>query len=127
SEFEGIVDLINMKEIVYKDDLGKDVIVQDIRESLAEEAAQARETLLDEVSHYDDELLEVILEEQEVPKEGLVKAVRAGTLSRQMTPVLCGSSFKNRGVQPLLDAVIDFLPSRLDGRPGRGLAPGRAG
>ncbi len=123
SEFEGIVDLINMKEIVYKDDLGKDVIVQDIRESLAEEAAQARETLLDEVSHYDDELLEMILEEQEIPKERLVKAIRAATLSSSMTPVLCGSSFKNRGVQPLLDAVIDFLPSPLDVPPVHGLEP----
>ena len=123
SEFEGIVDLINMKEIVYKDDLGKDVIVQDIRESLAEEAAQARETLLDEVSHYDDELLEMILEEQEIPKERLVAAIRKATLSSQMTPVLCGSSFKNRGVQPLLDAVIDFLPSPLDVPPVHGLEP----
>ena len=123
SEFEGIIDLINMKEIVYKDDLGKDVVVQDIRESLREEAAQARETLLDEVSHYDDELLEMILEEQEIPKERLVKAIRAATLSSQMTPVLCGSSFKNRGVQPLLDAVIDFLPSPLDVPPVHGLEP----
>src|ERR671916_239399 len=123
SEFEGIVDLINMKEIVYKDDLGKDVIVQDIRESLADEAAQARETLLDEVSHYDDELLEMILEEQEIPKERLVAAIRTATLSSQMTPVLCGSSFKNRGVQPLLDAVIDFLPSPLDVPAVRGLEP----
>ena len=123
SEFEGIVDLINMKEIVYKDDLGKDVIVQDIRESLAEEAAQARETLLDEVSHYDDDLLEMILEEQEIPKERLVAAIRKATLSSQMTPVLCGSSFKNRGVQPLLDAVIDFLPSPLDVPPVHGLEP----
>ena len=123
SEFEGIVDLINMKEIVYKDDLGKDVIVQDIREGLRDEAAQAREVLLDEVSHYDDELLEMILEEQEIPKERLVKAIRAATLSSQMTPVLCGSSFKNRGVQPLLDAVIDFLPSPLDVPPVHGLEP----
>ena len=76
SEFEGIVDLINMKEIVYKDDLGKNVVIQDIRDGLREEAAQAREVLLDEVSHYDDELLEMILEEQEIPKERLVKAIR---------------------------------------------------
>ncbi len=79
--------------------------------------------LLDEVSHYDDELLEMILEEQEIPKERLVKAIRAATLSSQMTPVLCGSSFKNRGVQPLLDAVIDFLPSPLDVPPVHGLEP----
>ena len=123
SEFEGIVDLINMKEIVYNDDLGKDVIVQDIRESMRAEADEAREKLLDEVSHYDDELLEMILEEQEIPKERLVQAIRAATLSSQLTPVLCGSSFKNKGVQPLLDAVIDFLPSPLDVPPVQGLEP----
>jgi elongation factor G len=123
SEFEGIVDLINMKEIVYKDDLGKDVVIQDIRESLQAEAEAARENLLEEVSHYDDELVEMILEEQEIPKERLVKAIRAATLSSQLTPVLCGSSFKNKGVQPLLDAVIDFLPSPLDVPPVQGLEP----
>jgi elongation factor G len=123
SEFEGIIDLINMKEIVYLDDLGKDVVVQDIRESMRDEAAQARETLLDEMSHYDDGLLEMILEEQEIPKEPLVAAIRAATLSSQLTPVLCGSSFKNKGVQPLLDAVIDFLPSPLDVPPVQGLEP----
>jgi elongation factor G len=127
SEFEGIVDLINMKEIVYLDDLGKDVVVQDIRESLRDEAAQAREQLLDEVSHFDDDLLEMILEEQEIPKELLVAAIRAATLSSQMTPVLCGSSFKNKGVQPLLDAVIDFLPSPLDVPPVQGLEPVKGG
>ena len=127
SEFEGIVDLINMKEIVYRDDLGKDVVVQEIRESLRDEAAQARETLLDEVSHYDDALLELMLEEQEIPKERLVKAIRAATLTSQLTPVLCGSSFKNKGVQPLLDAVISFLPSPLDVKPVTGLEPVKGG
>src|SRR5687767_11209972 len=123
SEFLGLVDLINMKAIVYKDELGKDVVIEEIPAHMADEAAQARETLLDEISHYDDELLEMILEEQEIPKERLVKAIRAATLSSQMTPVLCGSSFKNRGVQPLLDAVIDFLPSPLDVPPVHGLEP----
>jgi elongation factor G len=123
SEFEGIVDLINMKEIVYLDDLGKDVVVQDIRESLLADAQAAREHLLEEISHYDDDLVEMILEEQEIPKERLVKAIRAATLSSQLTPVLCGSSFKNKGVQPLLDAVIDFLPSPLDVPPVHGLEP----
>src|SRR5213078_1314605 len=73
AEFEGIVDLINMKEIVYKDDLGKDVVVQDIREGMRAEAEAAREVLLEDVSHYDDELVEAILEEREIPKERLVK------------------------------------------------------
>ena len=124
SEFEGIVDLINMKEIVYKDDLGKDVIDPGHpRRAAPTRPPRRARCLLDEVSHYDDELLEMILEEQEIPKERLVAAIRAATLSSQMTPVLCGSSFKNKGVQPLLDAVIDFLPSPLDVPPVHGLEP----
>ena len=122
-DFLGIVDLINMKAIVYKDELGKDVSVEDIPANMAEEAAAARETLLDEVSHYDDELLEMILEEQEITKDRLVKAIRKATLEIKMTPVLCGSSFKNKGVQPLLDAVIDFLPSPLEVPPVDGVEP----
>ena len=122
-DFRGIVDLINMKAIVYKDELGKDVSVEDIPANMAEEAAAARETLLDEVSHYDDELLEMILEEQEITKDRLVKAIRKATLEIKMTPVLCGSSFKNKGVQPLLDAVIDFLPSPLEVPPVDGVEP----
>jgi elongation factor G len=112
-----------MKAIVYKDELGKDVSVEDIPANMAEEAAAARETLLDEVSHYDDELLEMILEEQEITKDRLVKAIRKATLEIKMTPVLCGSSFKNKGVQPLLDAVIDFLPSPLEVPPVDGVEP----
>src|SRR5688500_13229870 len=122
-DFRGIVDLINMKAIVYKDELGKDVSIEEIPAELADEAAAAREHLLEEVSHYDDGLVEMILEEQEIPKERLVAAIRAATLSSQMTPVLCGSSFKNKGVQPLLDAVIDFLPSPLDVPPVHGIEP----
>src|SRR3954467_5074065 len=122
-EFKGIIDLVGMKAITYRDDLGKDVVIEDIPADSEEAAEAAREKLLDEVSHFDDELLEMILEEQEIPKERLVKAIRAATLSSQMTPVLCGSSFKNKGVQPLLDAVIDFLPSPLDVPPVHGLEP----
>jgi elongation factor G len=125
SEFLGIIDLINMKAIVYKDDLGKDISVEEIPANLVDKANAAREKLLEEVSHYDDELLELILEEQEIPKERLVKAIRAATLASSITPVLCGSSFKNKGVQPLLDAVIDFLPSPLDVPPVDGLEPVR--
>ena len=92
---------------------------------MAEEAEAAREHLLEEVSHYDDELVEMILEEQEIPKDRLVAAIRKATLEIKMTPVLCGSSFKNKGVQPLLDAVIDFLPSPLDVPPVHGYEPVR--
>jgi elongation factor G len=114
SDFLGIVDLVSMKAIVYKDDLGKEQEEVEIPEHLAEAAAAAREHLLEEVSHYDDGLLELLLEEAEIPEERLKQAIRKASLESAMTPVLCGSSFKNKGVQPLLDAVIDYLPSPLD-------------
>jgi elongation factor G len=123
SGFRGIVDLVAMKAIIYKDELGKDQEVIDIPDELAVEAGAAREHLLEEVSHYDDELLELILEEQEIPPERLKRAIRKATLEIKLTPVLCGSSFKNKGVQPLLDAVIDFLPSPLEVPPVEGLEP----
>jgi elongation factor G len=123
SDFRGIVDLINMKAIIYHDELGKDWSVEEIPAEMADDAAIAREHLLEEVSHYDDELVELILEEREIPKERLIAAIRKATLEIKMTPVLCGSSFKNKGVQPLLDAVIDFLPSPLDVPPVTGYEP----
>ena len=113
-DFEGVIDLVAMKAIVYKDELGKEQDELEIPESLADAAEAAREHLLEEVSHYDDALLELLLEEAEVPQETLKAAIRKATLSTKLTPVLCGSSFKNKGVQPLLDAVIDYLPSPLD-------------
>jgi len=123
SDFRGIVDLVAMKAIIYKDELGKDQDVIEIPEQLAEPAAAAREHLLEELSHHDDELLEMILEEQEIPEARLKEAIRKATLEIKMTPVLCGSSFKNKGVQALLDAVIDFLPSPLDVPPVTGVEP----
>src|SRR5580692_4278476 len=113
-DFEGVVDLVAMKAIVYKDELGKEQDEVEIPESLLEAATSAREHLLEEVSHYDDDLVELILEEKEISEEQLKQAIRKATLSTKLTPVLCGSSFKNKGVQPLLDAVIDYLPSPLD-------------
>ncbi|HWM08064.1 MAG TPA: elongation factor G [Solirubrobacteraceae bacterium] len=113
-DFLGIIDLINMKAIVYKDELGKDVSIEEIPADLVDEAQAARDHLLEELSHYDDTLLELLLEEQAIPRDRLVTAIRQATLDLKLTPVLCGSSFKNKGVQPLLDAVIDFLPSPLD-------------
>jgi elongation factor G len=120
SDFRGIVDLINMKAI-----LGKDFDVTDIPAEVADEAQAAREHLLEEVSHYDDELVELILEDAEIPADRLIAAIRKATLDIKLTPVLCGSSFKNKGVQPLLDAVIDFLPSPLDVPPVDGMEPVR--
>jgi elongation factor G len=125
SDFRGIVDLIEMKAILYNDELGKDVRIAEIPAEMADEAAMAREQLLDAVSHFDDGLVELILEEQEIPAERLVSAIRKATLAIELTPVLCGSSFKNKGVQPLLDAVLDFLPSPLDVPAVQGLEPVR--
>jgi elongation factor G len=122
-DFRGLVDLVEMKAIVYKDELGKEQDVIDIPAELADEVAAAREHLLEEVSHYDDELLELILEEKEIPVDLLKSAIRKATLQIKLTPVLCGSSFKNKGVQPLLDAVIDYLPSPLDVPPVEGIEP----
>jgi elongation factor G len=113
-DFEGVIDLVAMKAIVYKDEMGKEQDEIEIPDALKGAAQTAREHLLEEVSHFDDALLELLLEEAEVPAEVLKQAIRKATLSTKLTPVLCGSSFKNKGVQPLLDAVIDYLPSPLD-------------
>jgi elongation factor G len=124
--FRGIIDLVQNKAIIYKDELGKEQDVIDIPAELADQAAAAREHLLEEVSHYDDGLLEMILEEQEIAPERVKQAIRKATLQIKLTPVLCGSSFKNKGVQPLLDAVIDYLPSPLDVPPVEGLEPDKS-
>src|SRR3954462_4418319 len=127
AEFEGIIDLVGMKAITYLDDLGKDVVEGEIPAAYADAAAAAREHLLNEVSDYDDELVELILEEADIPDEKLVSAIRKATLDMSITPVLCGSSFKNKGVQPLLDAVLDYLPSPLDVPPIKGVELQRGG
>jgi elongation factor G len=126
ADFTGIIDLVENHAIIYKDELGKEQEVVEIPADQVERAAEAREHLLEEVSQYDDELLEMILEDQEVPAARLKAAIRAATLSIQLTPVLCGSSFKNKGVQPLLDAVIDYLPSPLDVPPVEGMEPDKS-
>jgi elongation factor G len=123
ADFQGIIDLVTMKAIFYLDELGAEQEERDIPAELADAAAAAREHLLEEVSHYDDGLVELILEEAEIPAERLRQAIRKATLEIKMTPVLCGSSFKNKGVQPLLDAVLEFLPSPLDVPPVQGVEP----
>jgi len=123
SDLRGIIDLVENHAIIYKDDLGKEQEVVEIPADLADEAAAAREHMLEELSHYDDELVELILEEAEIPAERIKAAIRKATLELKLTPVLCGSSFKNKGVQPLLDAIIDYLPSPLDVPAVEGLEP----
>jgi elongation factor G len=127
SEFVGLIDLVENVAIVYTDELGKEHEIRDIPAELADEAAAAREHLLNEVSDFDDELVELILEESVIPVATLKAAIRKATLSGKLTPVLCGSSFKNKGVQPLLDAVLDYLPSPLDVPPLEGHIPSRTG
>ena len=126
SDFRGIIDLVENRAIVYKDELGKEQDVIEIPDGFVDAATVAREHLLEEISQYDDELLEMILEEVEIPVARLKAAIRKATLEIKLTPVLCGSSFKNKGVQPLLDAVIDYLPSPLDVPPVEGLEPDKA-
>ena len=126
-DFLGIIDLVANEAILYKDDLGEEFEHGEIPAELADQAAEAREVMLDEVSKYDDELMEMILEEADSPTDRLKLAVRTATLGLGMTPVLCGSSFKNKGVQPLLDAVIDYLPSPLDKPPVVGHEPVKDG
>jgi elongation factor G len=120
ADFLGVIDLIAMKAIVYKDELGKEQEEVEIPAEYADAAVAAHEHLLEEVSKHDDDLVELILEEAEITPERLKQAVRKATLQIAMTPVLCGSSFKNKGVQPLLDAVIDYLPGPLDVPPVHG-------
>ena len=123
-QHRGVVDLVEMKAIVYKDDLGMEFDVTDIPAELAEQAAEYHHQLIDAISHFDDEVLAAYLEdESSVAPEMIRRAVRAGTLSGEITPVLLGSAFKNKGVQPLLDAVIDYLPSPLDVPPVHGIDP----
>ncbi|MGH2850750.1 MAG: elongation factor G, partial [Solirubrobacteraceae bacterium] len=124
-DFAGVIDLVTMRAIYYLDDLGTEQEEREIPAELADAAAAAREHLLEEVSHFDDELVELILEEAEIPVALLKAAIRKATLEIAMTPVLCGSSFKNKGVQPLLDAVVDYLPSPLDIPPVHGIEPTR--
>src|SRR5437763_12696702 len=125
AEFTGIIDLIGMKAICYLDDLGKEQEIVDIPAELVDEAAHAREHLLNVLSELDDELAEPALEElgggDPVPAERLKASIRKETLDIALTPVFCGSACKNKGGQPLLDAVRDYLPSPLDVPPVTGL------
>jgi len=122
-DFAGVIDLVEMKAITYADEMGSDQLTGDIPEAMQAEAQAARDHLLEEASNHDDELVELILDEADVPVDVLKRAIRAATLGIHFTPVLCGSSFKNKGVQPLLDAVIDYLPSPLDVPPVEGVDP----
>lgn len=109
--FEGIIDLIEMKETVYLDDKGQNFEIRDIRPELADEAEAAREFMIESVVECDDELMEKYLGGEEVSNEEVRKALRAGTIGNMIIPVLCGTAFRNRGIQPLLDAITLYMPA----------------
>ncbi|HMM49179.1 MAG TPA: elongation factor G [Miltoncostaeaceae bacterium] len=123
ADFKGVIDLIEMKARIYKDDLGNDVEYIDVPDDLLAEAEAARDALIEALADGDDELAEAYLDGQEISPERLLAALRKGVLAIQVTPVLCGSSFKNKGVQPLLDAIVDLLPSPLDVAAATGVEP----
>jgi elongation factor G len=122
--FRGVVDLVEMRSLSWADDLGEKVDIGEIPAELNEQAQEYHHQLIDAVADHDDELMETYLEDEHaVTPEMLKRALRAATLDATVTPVLAGSAFKNKGVQPLLDAVIDFLPSPLDVPPIHGIDP----
>jgi elongation factor G len=120
SEFQGIVDLVEMRAIVYTDDLGATWEVTEIPEGMQDLADEYREKLVEAVADQDEELMMMYLEGEEIEADQIRAAIRKATLENEMTPVFCGSAFKNKGVQPLLDGVVDYLPSPLDVPPVEG-------
>lgn len=112
--FKGVVDLIDMRAEVYYDDMGNDIRDEDIPEELRDLADEYREKMLEAVADFDDSIMEDYLEGKEIDKARIKAAIRKAVVSNSMTPVLCGSSYKNKGVQLLLDAIVDYLPSPLD-------------
>ncbi len=123
STFRGIIDLLNMEADIYYDDLGKDMRVEPIPEDMREEAEKYRAELVETVVETDDALMEKYLMGEEPTVEELKKAIRAGTIANKIVPVTCGTSYKNKGVQKLLDAIIDYMPSPLDIPPIKGVNP----
>lgn len=112
--FEGLIDLVTNKAIIYKDDLGRESEVIDIPDEYKEQAEEYRTILLEAIADLDEDLMMKYLEGEEITEDEIRAALRKGVCDVQITPVLCGSSYKNKGVQPLLDAVVDYLPSPLD-------------
>ncbi len=121
ASFKGIIDLVRMKAEVYYDDEGKDIREEEIPADLLEEAKALREEMVEAAAEQNDELMEKFLVGEELTEEEIMSALRIGTLSCALTPVLCGTSYRNKGVQPLLDAVLAYLPSPLDVPPVHGV------
>ncbi len=123
-DFAGVIDLIRMKQIVWEEEnLGATFEVQDIASDFIDAAAKYRDKLLENVAEFDDEIMEAYLSEAPIAPEKLVDAIRRATINLQLVPVLCGSALKNKGIQTLLDAIVQFLPSPVDIPPIKGLHP----
>ena len=122
-DFKGIIDLVKMEAIVYEDDLGKVEDEVAIPDDMKEQAEEYRETLLEALSELDDGFMEKYLGGEEITEDEIKRVIRKGTVECELTPVTCGTSYRNKGVQPLLDAVVDFMPSPLDIPPIQGVDP----
>ncbi|MCM1149977.1 MAG: elongation factor G [Butyricicoccus sp.] len=114
ADFRGIIDLVEMNSRIYYDELGKDMRTEPIPEDMLDLANEYRQKLLEAVSDFDDEIMEKYLEGEEVPVDSIRAAIRKATVSVSMVPVTCGTSYKNKGVQKLLDAIVEYMPSPLD-------------
>ena len=112
--FKGIIDLVEMDADIYYDDLGKDMRVEEIPADMVDLANEYHEKLMDAVSMFDEEIMEMYLDGQEVPQDKIRAAIRKATIANEMVPVTCGTSYKNKGVQKMLDAIVDYMPSPTD-------------
>ncbi len=123
SSFRGVVDLLEMHAVTWVDELGKDPVIEPIPPELADEVQELREQVLEQIVETDDDLMARYLEGEEIPAADLRRALRRATIAGTLVPVLCGSALRNKGVQPLLDAIVDYLPSPLDIPPVEGENP----
>jgi elongation factor G len=122
--FKGLIDLVEMKAYIYNDDLGNDISVGDIPSDMTEKAEQYRNELMEALSNFDDEIMMKYLDGEEIGEDEVKAAIRKATCAVQMIPVCCGTSYKNKGVQKLLDVIIDYMPSPIDTPPINGVVPG---
>ena len=121
--FRGIIDLIDMKADVYYDDLGKDMRVEDIPDDMKEIAEKYHKEMIEAIAECDEELFELYCADEEISKDMIKNAIRKGTIANKIVPVVCGTSYRNKGVQKLLDAIVDYMPSPLDVPAIKGINP----
>ena len=122
-DLSGIIDLVSNKAYLYKNDLGTDIEEAPIPADMKDEASEWRNKLMESVAENDEDLIEIFLDKGELTEDQLKKGIRDGVLKHGLVPVLCGSAFKNKGVQLVLDAVVDYLPAPIDVKPIQGVLP----